>query len=90
MNNLKRYEAIIAGGMNEVLEEVARAMVKHPDWPKDMIHQAAIISEESGEMVRAALNYTYEGGSMEEVRKECIQTAATAIRFLIENNKKLP
>jgi NTP pyrophosphatase (non-canonical NTP hydrolase) len=66
----------------EITEEVIRAEKKHPEWPIDSIHQAAIVCEESGELIRAALQFQYEGGNKEEIRKEAIQTAATCIRLL--------
>lgn len=65
-----------------IISEVFRAEAKHPNWPDDPIHQAAIVNEEAGELIRAALQYQYEGGSREEIRKEAIQTAATCIRLL--------
>ncbi len=72
--------------MNDILfhiaAEVERAEHKHPHWPDDIIHAAAIVGEESGELIRAALQLKYEGGSVEEVRKEAIQTAATCVRLL--------
>jgi hypothetical protein len=39
----------------EVRAEVKRAETLHPHWPPDPIHGAAIVSEESGEAIRAAL-----------------------------------
>jgi hypothetical protein len=68
--------------INEILEEVLRAEIKHPYWPKDNIHGAAIICEESGELIRAALQLTYEKGDINALRDEAIQTAATCIRFI--------
>ncbi|UOE48012.1 hypothetical protein MTO98_26735 [Mucilaginibacter sp. SMC90] len=68
--------------VNEVIIEVNRAERKHPEWPEDKIHAAAIVGEESGELVRAALQHKYEGGGVEEIRREAIQTAATCIRLL--------
>ena len=65
-----------------VLEELARGEAKYPNWPTDTIHQAAIVNEESGELIRAALNHWYHKESKEELRMEAIQTAAMAIRFL--------
>lgn len=65
-----------------ILEELQRAEAKHPKWPKDVIHAAAIVSEESGELIRAAVQYTYEDGNKKDLEKEAIQTAATCIRFL--------
>ena len=76
--------------MNDIIEsilcELALAEDGHPSWPKDIIHQVAIMAEESGEAVRAALNYVYEKGSLEDYKMELIQTAAMSIRCL----KNLP
>ena len=66
----------------DILNEVERAEIKHPDWPTDQVYAATIVAEESGELTRAALQYEAENGSIEEIRKEAIQTAATCIRLL--------
>lgn len=62
--------------------EFVRASEKHPNWPADQIHAAGIVVEESGEAMRAALQYEYENGSLDEVREEVIHTGATAARML--------
>ena len=68
--------------MSEIFIELAYAEKKFPTWPDNVIEQAAIVCEESGELIRAALQLKYEGGNVEECRKEAIQTAAMAIRFI--------
>ena len=68
------------------MEEVERAANLHPDWPTDIIHAVAIMAEESGEAVKAAVNLVYGGGSETELREELIHTAATCIRCLVEND----
>lgn len=68
--------------MSDLFGELDRAEKQHPDWPSDTIHQVAIMCEESGEALRAALQYTYEGGDLEDVGKELIQTGAMVIRCL--------
>jgi hypothetical protein len=65
-----------------ILAELDRARAKHPKWPADRIHQAAIIGEEAGEALQAALDARYSGGSLSDIDKEVAHTAATCIRFL--------
>lgn len=75
-----------------VVIELNNAKQKHPAWPitperaykpkGDYIHAAAIVSEEAGELTRAALQFHYEGGRFYDMHKEAIQTAAMALRFL--------
>lgn len=65
-----------------IAEEVARAEAKHPTWPTDPIHGVAVLAEEAGEAVKAALQLKYEGGSLEDLVKELVQTGAMAVRFL--------
>lgn len=74
----KIQDAIIS-----ILKELSKAERKHPNWPKDVIHQAAVVAEESGELTRASLQFVYEDGEIQNLRTEAIQTAAMAIRFLI-------
>lgn len=67
----------------ELIEkELNSARDKFIYWPTDPVHAAAIVAEEAGELVRAALRYTYEDLSRDEVEREACQTAAMAIRFL--------
>lgn len=74
--------------MRRIAEEVVRARGLHPDWPGDVIHGAAIIAEEAGETVKAALDYRYHHGESDEaydhIMTETIQTAATCVRMLEE------
>ena len=76
--------------MNDIIEsilcELAIAEDIHTHWPKDMIHQVAIMAEESGEAVQAALQFVYEEGSLEHYRMELIQCSAMCVRCL----KNLP
>lgn len=62
--------------------ELERAKNKFPEYPKDVIHGAGILAEESGETVRAALDYHYLDGSNSEIIKEAAQTGAMAIRLI--------
>lgn len=66
-----------------IINEYSSACVKHPNWPKDKIHQAAIIAEEAGELIRASLKYEYENDVDSELEVEAIQTGAMALRFLV-------
>ena len=65
-----------------ILQELYDAKKKFPWWPRDPVHAAAIVAEEAGELVQAALQATYEDGDMTAVSKEAVQVGAMAIRFL--------
>jgi NTP pyrophosphatase (non-canonical NTP hydrolase) len=69
--------------INLIFAEVDRAQNKHPNWPEDMVYAAAIVAEENGELTRAAVQYQMEGGTLEAIKMEAIQTAATCIRLLL-------
>ncbi len=69
--------------LEEIRQELIRACKKHNHWPEDLIHSVAIMQEESGEAIRAALQCVYEGGNISDVEKELVQTAAMCIRALL-------
>jgi len=66
----------------QIIKEVERAEAIYPRWPEDPIHAAAIIAEESGEIVKACIDFTYDNGTIKDIETEAIQTAAMCIRFL--------
>lgn len=72
----------------QIFSEINRAEKLHPDWPTNPIHQAAIVTEEAGELLQASLNHNEHKGSKKAIITEAIHTAASALRFLknIEEN----
>lgn len=74
--DVKRWITLIVAELNGAKE-------KHPSWPKDFIHASAIVAEESGELVRAALQFAYEKGRYYDMHTEAVHTGAMALRFLI-------
>ena len=74
LDRLEKYNVIDA--------ELKKAVRKHPNYPKDMYEQLAIMQEEAGEVTRAVLHYHNEGGRLEDIKKELIQTAAMCVRML--------
>ena len=74
--------------------ELRNAKKKFPGWPDHPAAQAGIVCEKSGELMKACLQWKYERGEgdliqqwqREQMKKEALQTAAMAIRFL-ENLK---
>jgi NTP pyrophosphatase (non-canonical NTP hydrolase) len=80
--------------LKEVLQELRNAKKKHPRQPRHVVSRAAIVSEEVGELVQAAIQFKYERGRhtmtrdewLAKMRKEAIQVIVTGIRF-IENLK---
>lgn len=48
--------------INIHIQAYHQALFKHPEWPDDVVHCAAIVAEEAeeaGELVRAALQGSY-------------------------------
>lgn len=68
----------------EVAEEIIRAVAKFPTWPTDPLHGLAVLGEEFGELTKAVLQQVYEPhkNPTDAVRKEAVQVAAMALRFL--------
>ena len=64
--------------------ELEKAVAKFPTWPTDPIHALAVLGEEYGELNKEVLQLTYEPHKTDfkNLKKEAIQTAAMAIRFL--------
>lgn len=66
----------------KIFNELGFAMEKFREFPCDPIHAVSIMNEEAGESIRATLLYVYENGTIEDIKKELIQTAAMCIRVL--------
>lgn len=67
-----------------IRQELRKAQSKHPEWPASPTHAAAIVCEESGELIREALHLEHEGiGDEDRYLKEAIQTAAVCVRLLM-------
>lgn len=81
--NANDWEVVLS-----ILSEVANARAKHNKWPKkDILLGIAIVGEEAGEALRCVVQYKqreFGGATIEDIRKEVIQTAAVCIRFLTE------
>jgi NTP pyrophosphatase (non-canonical NTP hydrolase) len=80
---------------SEILIESNRsylhAKIKHADFGKDIVHKAAILAEESGEVVQAALDLYYVAGNDElkkeqkkHLKSEVLDTVAVCFRILEE------
>ena len=67
---------------DEIQQGLEFAKKKHPNYPTDMFRQLAIMQEEAGEVTKAVLDYHYEGGPLEDICQELIQTAAMCMRML--------
>ncbi len=77
--------ATSGSGIEEAVKaELTRAITKFPTWPTDPFHALAVLGEEVGELTQAVLQTVYEPGKsdFDDVRKEAVQVAAMAIRFI--------
>jgi len=73
--------------LREIENEISRAKKLHPKWSLDPIHGAAIVVEEAGSAIKAALDFYYGRAGSHLLKKELIHAAAMAIRFLINFEK---
>jgi len=73
---------IPSGYLKAFRDECDHSFKKHGGMPDDIIHSVAVMCEESGEAIQAAIQFTYEGGSIENVREELIQTGAMCLKAL--------
>jgi len=70
----------------QIVVELQRAEFKHSWEGNSVVKMALIVIEEAGEVARASLQHDEEGGSVEAIREELIQTGAMCYRML----KNLP
>ncbi len=66
--------------------ELEAARSKFPEHPADLVHCAAIVGEEAGELLQAALQFEYGQGPPAAMLNEAIQVAVTAIRFIEDSS----
>jgi hypothetical protein len=84
---MKQRKAIEA--IQLIMDELVSAEAKHPLFPNDPIHAVAIMAEECGEAVQAAIDFVYQDGiahrqvNRRKLQKELAQTGAMAVRNLI-------
>ena len=64
------------------MTELNQAEEALPNWPKDDVKAAAVVAEESRELVKAVLDHEEKNTSRYAIIIEAVQTAASAIHFL--------
>lgn len=84
------YEAAEVEVIKAVLAEIERANKAHPRYPHDPVRRVAIIVEEVGETMQAALDMTRDRDRHHDLDnaparlvEELTQTAAAAINMLL-------
>jgi len=91
LDGVDRFPALPVVGMTDAdvfdlaRAELARARARYPAWPADLVHAAAIASEESGEVVKAVNSYHWQQGdeTLADIRAEAVQAIAMWTRFLV-------
>lgn len=69
-----------------IIDELERAEKKYSSWPENTVHAVAIIFEKAGEMIQSAIEYEYgerTNPCLLHHVNEAIQTAAMALRFIV-------
>ena len=74
----------------DTLAEIGKAETKHPGWPRDVVHGAAIAAEECGSMVKAAVDLYYHRGSRQQLKKETLHMIAMGFRLLMHLEEYRP
>lgn len=70
-----------------VHSELNRAELLHPIYPDDIFEAVAIITEEVGELSKAALDHKHKGEDFQHIIDEGVQVAAMGLRFLFNVTK---
>lgn len=73
--------------IDKIFQELRLAEEKHPGFPEDPIHAAAILAEESGELTQACLDFSYADADIGKAIIEAAQCGAMAIRFLLNTEQ---
>ena len=73
--------------ISQVMSAYYDACKKHPEFVTDLFRGSTILSEESGEVAKAVIDYHYANGSVNDIINELSQTAAVCIRMLIVLNE---
>lgn len=86
------YNTQLDGLLVAIIDELIAAEDQYPNWPTNLVEQAAIVIEEAGELLQAANNihHSQKDSTAHDLRREAVQTAAMAIRFAlnIDNQKE--
>ncbi len=73
----------VMDALNLTLRELSQAEKLHPHWPDDVIHGVAIMVEEAGESMQAAIDQHYKGLPPDHLVEELVQTAAMCVRNIV-------
>ena len=76
----------IQNALDDITDELDNAVNKFPTWPTRALDAVAVLNEEVGELNKDILQRTYEpnkGVTKDDIRKEAVQTAAMALRFIL-------
>lgn len=82
-------EKDVTAAIDALVKELHRALRLHPEWKRDPIHAAALVAEETGELVQAANDF-YDSGLYEDwrhMRQEAVHSGAMALRFLLASKQ---
>lgn len=78
----------MASVVDVVFAELRYAEAKFPGWPDDIVHAVAIVAEETGEAIQAALEVYYQNAPKVRVVEELVQTTAMGLRALFALSKE--
>ena len=66
-----------------LLMNYEKACIKHPKFANNGLEMCAILTEETGEVSKAVMEYLHGDGSINDIDQELYDTAAVCIRGLL-------
>ncbi|UCD57930.1 MAG: hypothetical protein JSV16_02120 [Candidatus Hydrogenedentota bacterium] len=73
-----------------VVTELVCMEEEQPEWPDNLFHAAALVSEKAGELLRTSANQGRQNGDdRDRILREATRTGAMALRFLLNMHRGL-
>ena len=76
--------------LDDYLGRVRKEVIRSGELFPTNRHQLAAFNEEAGEVNKAFIDHSFGKGSAADLKTECVQTAAMAMRLILEGDQSFP